>query len=110
MSALRAGLGTRRATEERMDAKTLPALAGDEKQIVEELRAFNETAKLLSQPEVWEQYKGEWVALYDRRVRAHSKTFDHVLQEVDKQGLPRRNVLIRFIDDGTVNLILNALG
>ncbi len=90
-----------------VDAK-VREIVGDLEQVKRELQAFSETAELLSQPEIFEQYKGEWVALYDSRVCAHAATLDDILRLVDEQGLPRRNTLVDFIDDGTVNLILHV--
>ena len=93
-----------------MEPQTIQEMIGSHEQVAEELRAFSETAKLLSQPELYERYKGEWVALYDRRVRAHGASLDNIFQQIDEQGLPRRNTLIRFIDDGTKTLVLYAAG
>lgn len=86
----------------------LQEIIGDPKEALEESRQFSETAQLLSQSEIYERYKGEWVALYDRDVRAHSKTLKGILKQVDVQGLPRGQTLIHFIDDGTRTLILHA--
>ena len=79
-------------------------------QIINDLREFSETAQLLSSREVCDRYKGQWVALYARDVRAHGASLDAVLEQVDGQGLPREHTLIHFIEDGSRVLILNAHG
>ncbi len=85
-------------------------IIGDPKQAVKELAEFSETAKLLSRADICNQYRGQWVALYESSVRAHAETLEDILRQVDEQGLPRGQTLVHFIDDGTRTLILNASG
>ncbi len=84
-------------------------LIGDPRKVDEELQAFDETAKCLSEPShhrVIERYPGQWIAVHTGRVRAHGASLDSVLAQLDSEGLSREQAIVRFINDKPRTVIL----
>ena len=73
---------------------------GNPQKIVEGLQRYRKSALVLSKqrPRMIKDHPQEWVALFDGEVRASDKSFDKLMGEIDKQGIPRGEVLVRFID------------
>jgi hypothetical protein len=76
--------------------------------VATELRAFRKTARLLSshRAHLISRYPAMWVGIYRGRVRAHNRSLSVVLRHIDKKGLPRQDVILRYIDNGERVLIL----
>ena len=74
-------------------------LIGDPRRVAAELTSFQETAKGLSanQPRMIEEYPELWVGLYSGSVRAHGPTLESVLEKIDSEGIPREQVIVKFI-------------
>ncbi len=91
-----------------MDRIDVHELVGDARKVDEDLQAFRKTAMLLSSrhPRMIERYPDQWIALHRGRVRAHGKSFDAVLQEIDVKGLSRDQTIVRFIHKEPRTMIL----
>ncbi|MCH8901175.1 MAG: hypothetical protein IIC88_02645 [Chloroflexi bacterium] len=94
-----------RAVKKRADIRSL---LGDPKRVDEELQHFRKATAVLSSrhPRLIESYPRQWVAVYDGEVKAHAKTFDSLMVQVDKQKLPRARTIVRYIDKTQRTLIL----
>ncbi len=51
-------------------------------------------------------YPEEWVAVYNGKVEAHDQNYDNVLSQIDKKGIPRQLILIRYITKQQSSMIL----
>ena len=81
---------------------------GDPRDVERDLRSFRRTARVLSSshPRLIDRYPKQWVALYRGRVRASGSTFTSVMAQIDKKGLPREHIIVRFIDRNQRTMIL----
>ncbi len=72
------------------------------------LQKFQRSAQALSsnQPRLIDEYPDKWVAVSNRTVVAHDDSLDGVLRQVDKKGLSRSEVIVRFIEQTQRTLIL----
>ncbi len=72
------------------------------------LRAFQRSARVFSDshPRLIDEYPNQWVAVADSTVMAHGNTLKQVLKQVDAEGIPRADVIVRFIDRTQRTLIL----
>ena len=74
--------------------------------IAEELRSFQESARVLSDDAtILENYSGEWVGVFGGGVRASGQTLDEVLEGLADQGLPPERTVIRFINPDPVTML-----
>ncbi len=73
-----------------------------------ELQRFRKSARVLSShhPRLIDRYQKKWVAIYDGRTRAQGRTLQSTLREVDRKGLPREHIIVRYIDRNQRTLIL----
>jgi len=83
-------------------------MIGDPARVARELRQFRQTTRLLSSqhPRMIEKYPKKWVALYGGKVKATGRSLDAVLKGIDKAGLPRSAVIVRFIEKNRRTMIL----
>lgn len=83
-------------------------LIGDPREINRSLAIFSKSTRLVADhySELMERYPDEWIAVYNGRVRAHGKSFQAVLDEVDAKGLPRAQTLLRFMNTKPQTLIV----
>ena len=72
------------------------------------LRKFQRSACILSsnQPRLIDEYPDQWVAVSDSTVVAHGENLDTILRQVEKKGLHRSDVIVRFIERTQRTLIL----
>ena len=72
------------------------------------LRKFQHSSQVLSgnHPRLIDEYPDQWVAVISSDVVAHGKTLKHVLRQVDKKGLSRSDVIVRFIERTKRTLVL----
>jgi hypothetical protein len=72
------------------------------------LREFRRSARLLSgdQPRLIDEYPDQWVAVSDNSVIAHGKALETVLHQLDKKGVQRADVIVRFIERTKRTLVL----
>jgi hypothetical protein len=90
------------------DSDLLAQLGGHPEKVAADLRAFAETAQVLSdaQEDLIGQHPLQWVCLYEGRVSASSRTLAALMGELKEQGIPVGNAIIRFIDKNQSTLIL----
>lgn len=81
---------------------------GDPAQVDRELRTFRKAAQVYSakHPRMIDLYPKQWIAVYQGRVRAHRRTLQSLLAEVDKKMLPREQIIVRLIDRSRRTMIL----
>lgn len=72
------------------------------------LRKFHRAARVLSdnQPGLIDQYPDQWVAVSDGAVVAHGDDLNRVLRQVDRAGIPRSDIIVRFLERTQRTLIL----
>ena len=87
---------------------TIQEIIGDPKQLDAELQRFRKDSKVLSsrRANLTAKYAKKWVAIYDGRVRASAPSLNSVLAEVEKLGLPRESVVVRYVDKNIRRMIL----
>ena len=83
-------------------------LIGDPAQFRREQESYQRSADLVANnwPAFMRDYRNEYIAVHDGTVVAHGTNFGRVLDEVDALGFPRRNTLVRLIDDSDAVLML----
>jgi hypothetical protein len=88
--------------------KAILDLIGDPRQVDRELGSFRQTARILSSdhPRLIDEYPRQWIAAYEGKVRVAGRTLNSVLSQVEKQGLPKQRVIIRYIDKNQRTMIL----
>ena len=91
-----------------MTQEAIAELIGDPDRFAREMQDFRETAKVLSadHERMIDNYPDKWVALYSGEVRAFGDSIDSVLDEVDAKGIPRSQIIVRFIDTEPRTMIL----
>jgi hypothetical protein len=93
-----------------VDSKTLSVLEqiGNPADIDRELQIFRREARALAhrQRELKDRYRDQWIAVFDGEVRAAGRTFESVLKQVDREGLPKERTLVRYIDEDDRAMIL----
>lgn len=83
-------------------------LLGNPKVVDRDLQRFRRSARILSsdRPRLIERYPKQWIAVHNGKVQAQGKTLRSVLTQLDKKGVPRRRVIVRFIDKTPRTMIL----
>lgn len=73
-----------------------------------ELQQFRKSAETLSssQSRMVDTYPKEWVVLYNGKVEVHEKDFNDALVAAEKLGLPRENIIIRFIEKNPTTIMI----
>ena len=94
-----------------MDAKIKARVIeqlGNPREVDRQLQDFRRAARVFSSrhPRLIDEYPNQWVAVYRGKVKAHGSTLNSVVSQVDKLGLPRESVVVRFIDRSQRTLIL----
>lgn len=81
------------------DLKDVLDALGGPAAIESEARALRRSTRLLSSndPRMIDQYPNQWVGIYDGKVQAHGDSFDQVLSELDRLGIPKNKSIIRYL-------------
>ena len=81
---------------------------GDPKQVAKELRSFSRSARLLSvdRDSLMERYPKRWIGIYKGAVRADARTFEGLMAALDSAELPRKSVVVQYIDEDERLMIL----
>jgi hypothetical protein len=81
---------------------------GNPADVDRELQSFRRSAKVLSShhPRLIDRYQKKWVAIYNGRTRAQGRTLQSALRQIDRKGLPRAHVIVRYIDKNQRTMIL----
>ena len=83
-------------------------LTGDPNKIDRDLEEFHKSAKVLSfeWARLIDEYPQQWVGVYQSIVKAHADTLPELLQELDKQGIPRSSTAVGYMDRVVETMIL----
>jgi hypothetical protein len=83
-------------------------LLGDPMSVAREMSRFRRSAATLSsrRERLLAQYPEQWVAVHDGKVKAHAKTFDALLGQIEKKRLPRGQLILRYISKRERAMIL----
>ena len=89
-------------------AEVLRELGGNLKKIDQELKIVRRGAQVLSSnhPRLIDQFPRQWVAVYKGQVRANARTFDRLMDRVDKDNLSRPDLIIRYITGDDLTMLL----
>ena len=81
---------------------------GNPADIDQELQSFRRSARTLSshRPRFIDRYQKKWVAVYDGKTKAQGRTLQSIWRQLDKKGLPREHVIVRYIDRNQRTMIL----
>lgn len=81
---------------------------GQPEDVMRELERFSDDARVLStrQSALIERYARRWIAILDGAVVASADSLQGVLAAADGRGLPRRRLVVRFIDRAQRTMIL----
>jgi len=81
---------------------------GNPADIDRELQSFRKSARVLSShhPRFIDRYQKKWVAVYDGKTKAQGRTLQSIWRQLDKKGLPREHVIVRYIDRNQRTMIL----
>jgi hypothetical protein len=53
-----------------------------------------------------DEHPQQWVALYDGHVELYGSTLNSVMAQIDNRGLPKDEMIVRYIDRDIKTLIL----
>src|SRR5437660_11222961 len=96
-------------TTSRLDRREIEEMiGGDPKQVAAELEDYGKDIRILScqWAMLLKKYPKRWIAIYKGKVQADAPGFDEILVSVDKLGIPRDGVVIRFVDKNVRRMIL----
>jgi hypothetical protein len=90
------------------DARGIIEQLGDPAEVNRELARFRKSAQLLSsqRARLIERYPEQWVAVYDGKVRAHGRTLEATLKQLDEDGIPRAHTAIGFVSENDQTMIV----
>ncbi len=76
--------------------------------VAKELSEFRQAARVLSSrhPRMIDKYQKQWVGIYQGQVAATGRTLQALLAQADKKEIPRKDLLVRFIDKNQRTLVL----
>lgn len=81
---------------------------GDLTELVREMKDFDMSLETLcsNYGQILKEYPNQWVAVHQGEVKASAETHELLMAAVEQKGLPRHNVLIRFLDKTGRKLIV----
>ncbi len=81
---------------------------GDPAALASELDSFARDAAIFSseREHLIAKYSKKWVAVYEGTVRAHARSLNKLLEELDELRIPRDRAIVRFIDRSERTMIL----
>jgi hypothetical protein len=81
---------------------------GDPKKVSDELRAFQKDSLALSSNSnrLIEKHSKKWIAIFDGKVRAEASSLSRLLAKGDELGIPRKGIVVRYIDRLPKTMIL----
>lgn len=91
-----------------MTKSQMRALIGDPKKVHQELKEFRESAGVFSssQAKLIAHYPKKWVAVRGKDVVAHAGTLPQLMKKLDREGVERDSVMVRYIEKNLRTLIL----
>jgi Family of unknown function (DUF5678) len=70
------------------------------KGIDNELKEFEEDAQwFLSNKTLYNKFKGQHVAVKNKKIVAYNKNLEKVVENLKKQGLEPRNTFVKYVED-----------
>ena len=83
-------------------------LGGSAEGIDRELRQFADAAGILSSnhPRLIDEHPLQWIGVYQGKVAASAQTFSSLMTQLQDDGIPPQNTIVRFIDKNERTLIL----
>ena len=83
-------------------------LGGSVEGIDRELRQFADAAGVLSSdhPRLIDEHPLQWVGVYQGKVAASAQTLSSLMRQLQNDGIPPQNTIVRFIDKNERTLIL----
>lgn len=82
-------------------------LGAPPEEIARDLLAFSKSTELLSKDhDLVDTYQEKWIGVFRGEVKAAEADFDALLTSLDRQGIPRSGVAVRFIEREPRTLIL----
>jgi hypothetical protein len=86
----------------------LSDLIGDPRQIAESMRRFEKSTSYVhaNYRRLLRKYPDTWIAVLDGQVRATATSVPALLRKMDKQGLPRAETHLEFLDSNPPILIV----
>ncbi len=74
-------------------------LGGSAQAVAESLVDFTKSAEFLSEESsLVQEYDQKWIGVCAGEVRAVEDNLDALLSSLDSQGIPRSNVVVRFVE------------
>jgi len=88
--------------------KEILKIIGDPKKVAQEMNAFKESAKILSNKDesLIKKYPNKWIAIVDGKVIESATTEEKLLAQLEKKGQKSINLIVRFISKTPRKLIL----
>ena len=85
--------------------------SGGTKRIIAELKEYRQRVELFESRrlQLVEQYPDKWAAMVGRELIIVADSYEGLLAEIDARGIPRRWVVIRFLDSAPLPMILQTL-
>ncbi len=76
--------------------------------MVEGLREFSRSAQMLSDQtkRLVNEYPSQWIAVYCGEVTAKADDLETLIEEIEKQGIPLGDAIVRYIEKNQRTLIL----
>jgi hypothetical protein len=89
-------------------SKWILSQIGDPRKIAKDLRQYRSAAKILSSdhPRLVESHPKKWVVVYGGQVKIQGSSLDQVLEEADKQKLPKDQIIVRYLEKHRKTMIL----
>ena len=86
----------------------LPSFGSDPADIAKGLREFSRSAETLSnnQPRFVNEHPSKWIGVYQGRVSAKADDLSSLMAELERQGIPLGDTIVRFIEENQRTLIL----
>ena len=83
-------------------------LGGSAESIDRELLQFTDAAGILSSnhPRLIDEHPLQWVGVYQGKVAASAQTLSSLMKQLQDDGIPPQNAIVRFIDKNERTLIL----
>lgn len=92
---------------QRITEEQVRDLLGDPKELASDLYDFQRAASALSSkhPRLIDEYPKQWVGVYQGEVQAAAASFDDLMSELDRRGIPAEHTIGRFIDKNQRTMI-----
>lgn len=82
------------------EAEVLRQLGASPQEVDRQLQAFSKAARVLSSdhPRLIDEHPLQWVGIYDGHVAASARNLKSLMAQLENEGIPAADTIIRFID------------